>query len=233
MSESRNVIEALDRIRHTLEGQEPGGGGYRYPQLAAGPVEKVLAFNNDETIKLVVQNPPNGGKGKGSKPPDPDQEIGYFSSHGILTDLDGHEIPGSKVETTFPASLKIIGGTEQYPKEQPRPFDRPPLDPEATTDNGYSKQAYFFEDGYFVTVGPSLPKIVRLKGGAAQFWVGSIGVITQGTGAFEGAKGVATYVGSAYLPKWPEKFEEQAAILAQGFSARIGTFVKYVPKRAQ
>lgn len=216
---SDSVIQALDRIRETLGGLEPDAGNYHYPRIANGPVEQVLAFNNDEVIKL--------------HPPDDPKGLPYFSSHGHLTDLQGHRIPGSKVETTFPVDPNIIEGGNTYPKKQPRPFDRPPLDPKNADGVGYSKQAYFFENGYFVTVGPSLPKIVRLKDGAAQFWVGSIGVITQGTGVFDGVKGVATYVGSAYLEEWPEKFEEQQKILAEGFKANIGTFVKYVPKDSQ
>lgn len=218
---SKNLIQALDRIRETLADQEPGHHDYHFPQLTSGPVERVLAFNNDEEIRL------HNLDGK------EDPKLGpFFSSHGVLTDVWSQVIPGSRVETTFPVDPSIIEGGNTQPDPQKKPFDRPPVDEKNTTGNGYSKQAYYFEDGYFVTVGPSLPKIVRLANGGAQFWVGSIGVITQGTGVFEGARGVTTYVGSAYLEKWPEKFEDQAKILVKGFKARIGTFVKFVPSSA-
>src|SRR5262249_23525050 len=97
--------------------------------------------------------------------------------------------------------------------------------------NGYSKQAYFFDSehrDWFLTVGPSLPKIQRLENGGAQFWVGSIGVIADAGGFFYGAHGVTTYVGSGYLPQWPTDFGEQAKTLHAAFKAKIGTFVKMV-----
>lgn len=211
--QSRNVVEALDNIRRSLSAVLPTGS-YQFPQIANGPVEEVLAFNNDENISL--KNFP--------KAP-------YFSSHGPLTDLYGNVLPGSRVETSFPVNLKLIEGATKWPPEQPAPYDRPPRDPKNTEDNGYSKQAYFFGDGSsFVTVGPSLPKIATLESGGAQFWVGSIGVITQGTGKYEGARGVTTYVGSAYLEVWPEDFKEQAKILQAGFKALVGTYAKLVLK---
>lgn len=216
-TQSKNVVQALDRIREALTANG-GSVGYQFPNLTSGPVEQVLAFNNDEFIKL---NNLDGHEPK----------LGpYFSSEGVLTDVNSLPIPGGRVETTFPVDPAIIEGGNTYPSPQVQPYNRPPVDETNTTGNGYSKQAYYFQDGYFVTVGPSLPKIVPLKGGGAQFWVGSIGVITQGGGIFEGAKGTATYVGSAYLAEWPKKFEDQAKILVQGFRARIGTFAKFVPK---
>jgi hypothetical protein len=99
--------------------------------------------------------------------------------------------------------------------------------------NGYSKQAYFFSpEDWFVTVGPSLPKIARVPNSkrGAQFWVGSIGIISQGGGLFSDARGVATYVGSGYLETWPETFREQVETLVQGFKVEVGTFVKVVLK---
>jgi hypothetical protein len=186
--------------------------GIEFPDVANGPVEEVLAFNNDERIKLT------------NYPAAP-----YFSSHGPLTDLRGNVLPGSRVETTFPVNPSSIDGATTWPTAQLPPFDRPPLDQTNTTGHGYSKQAYFFGDGSsFVTVGPSLPKIATLKNGGAQFWVGSIGVIAQGTGKYVGARGVTTYVGSGYLPVWPRTFDEQARVLQAGFKALVGTYVKVV-----
>jgi hypothetical protein len=139
-------------------------------------------------------------------------------------------LPGTRVATTFPVDPTKFNETETWPPRQYEPFDSPPLDFTNTTNHGYSKQAYFFENDRdsFVTVGPSLPKIVRTANGGAQFWVGSIGVIAQGTGRYDGARGVTTYVGSGYFDVWPTSFEEQIRLLRAGFRALIGTFVKVV-----
>ncbi len=229
---STSVTQALDKLREAVEaccgddnGNGNGNGGhdclkgkYEFPEIANGPVEVVLAFNNDEFIKLLGPN-----------------RAPYFSSHGPLTDLLGEQIPGTRVATTFPVDPTKFDETGTFPPEQEQPFDKPPVDNTNTTNNGYSKQAYYFnnDQDYFVTVGPSLPKIVRTKDGGAQFWVGSIGVIAQGQGRFAGARGVATYVGSAYIPDWPEDFQGQIKVLRAGFKALIGTYVKVVLRKDQ
>lgn len=216
--QNRNVINSLNAIRDAILAAGGGDalpcGTADYPQLKNGPDEVVLAFNNNETIKLVQ-------KGKQL----------YFSSHGVLTDLCHKELPGTKVETTFPVRLEDFAGTTQWPVRQKRPYDAPPLNPKNVTDNGFSKQAYWFESGSFVTVGPSLPKIDELDGGGAQFWVGSIGVISQGTGAFKGARGVTTYVGSGYFEHWPKDPGEQLEILKAGFTALVASYAKIVPAK--
>lgn len=212
--EKKAVLDAVDNLRQDLKSYRPAGI-IEYPPITNGPVEVVLAFNNDEHIKLLGTD----------KAP-------YFSSHGPLTDLDGHKLPGTRVATTFPVDPKKFNETETWPPPQFEPFDQPPLDNKNVTGHGYSKQAYYFDDdkNWFVTVGPSLPKITRTKDGGAQFWVGSIGVIAQGKGRYEGARGVTTYVGSGYFDKWPDSFPEQIKLLRAGFRALIGTYVKVVLK---
>jgi hypothetical protein len=205
---SNSITEALDGISMAL-----GCGRIEYPKIANGPVEHVLAFNNDEHIKLMG----------------PD-DAPYFSSHGPLTDLHGNVLPGTRVATTFPVNPGKLPDTGIWPPEQIEPFDQPPTDPGSHLYQGISKQAYFFDNDLnsFVTVGPSLPKIVKTKKGGAQFWVGSIGVIAQGTGIYEGARGVTTYVGSGYFDKWPDSFEKQIKLLRAGFKALVGTYAKVV-----
>ncbi|HSE19897.1 MAG TPA: hypothetical protein VLB46_22740 [Pyrinomonadaceae bacterium] len=209
------VIEALDKLQNVLESHEREDN-IDYSRIKNGPVEHVLAFNNDEFIEL---------KNATTKNP-------YFSSRGVLTNLHHRELPGSKVETTFPVDPDKIGESFNWPPEQVEPFRKPPLDFTNTTGHGYSKQAYFFDGGSssLVTVGPSLPKIAVLKKGGAQFWVCSIGVVTQGTGKYQGVRGASVYLGSAYLETWPKKFEGQIKILAGGFDARVSTYFKLVFK---
>jgi len=205
---SNSVTEALDKIYTALS------GGIKYPEIATGPVELVLAFNNDERISL---------KGPDKAP--------YFSSHGPLTDLHGNEVAGSRVATTFPVEPKNFSETEIWPNQQVEPFDQPPVDfSQGVTNHGYSKQAYFFDNdqNWFVTTGPALPKITRTKDGGAQFWVGSIGVITQGGGIYKGARGVTSYVGAGYFEKWPSDFKAQVKLLREGFRGLIMTQLKVV-----
>jgi hypothetical protein len=213
--EKKAVLDALESLRKDLKSYR-AAGIIDYPRIANGPVEVVLAFNNDEHIKLLG----------------PDKAP-YFSSHGPLTDLDGNKLPGTRVATTFPVDPKKFNETETWPLPQNEPFDQPPLDNANVTGHGYSKQAYYFDEdkNWFVSVGPSLPKITRTKDGGAQFWVGSIGVIAQGKGRYEGARGVTTYVGSGHFDKWPDSFPEQMKLLRAGFRALIGTYVKVVLKK--
>jgi len=207
------ITESLDRIYQAL-----GGNAFHYPDIANGPFEIVLGFNNDEFIRLLG----------------PD-DAPYFSSHGPLTDLHGVVLPGTRVATTFPVDPTKFNETGIFPPEQVEPFDAPPVNPVETMLIRNSKQAYFFNDGKdsFVTAGPSIPKIVKTKNGGAQFWVGSIGLIAQGTGKYVGARGVATYVGSAFLASWPDTFPEQVQILRTGFKALVGTYAKIVVKQDQ
>ena len=212
-----SVAQELSEIRKILPSLSPGAGLYNFRQIANGPVEQVLAFNNNETIRLVQD--PNA----------PDHP--HFSSGGILTDLQHNDIPGSEVRTTFPVNKKDFALTGLWPGVQRKPFNEPPVEEHNAEVKGYSKQYYSFNCGrdFFVTVGPSIPKITKLHGGGAQFWVGSIGVMTQGHGKFEGARGVSVYVGSAFLEEWPDDVGAQIQKLAAGFPARIGTYFKYVP----
>jgi hypothetical protein len=217
---SSNITEALDKIYEALSGHTGGGGGggAEHPKIANGPVEIVLAFNNDEHIAL---------KGPDNAP--------YFSSHGPLTDLYGNVLPGTRVATTFPVDPTKFNETGDWPPAQVEPFDAPPVNPKETSVIRNSKQAYYFNDDAdsFVTAGPSIPKITRTKDGGAQFWVGSIGLIAQGTGKYEGCHGVATYVGSGYFEHWPEDFPEQIKLLRAGFKALVGTYAKIVLKKDQ
>ena len=216
-SKSRNLVDAIDRLTDVVSAC--CCGNIEFPQIANGPVETVLAFNTNESLKLILDDGP----------------VPYFSSTGVLTDLCNKVVPGSRVETCFPADDQaVLDGLFTLPNPQPAPFTKPPVDPTNVKDVGFSKQAYFFADGSsIVTVSPSLPKISYLKGGGAQFWVGSIGVISQATGKYEGANGVTCYVGSAYFKKFPKKdnFPAILQLLAKGFKVESSTYVKLVFKK--
>jgi hypothetical protein len=212
--QGRTVTGALDQIRDAILAR--GFGGISRPRLAIGPAEEVLVFNDDEFIALKDFPSP----------------AAYLSSHGFLTDLDGRALPNSKLEAAFPFSVAEVPEQYTWPPAQPRPFYEPPVLAEHTTPPGASKQFYDFGDGNaLVTVGPSLPKVVRLKSGGAQFSVSSIGVISQGMGSYDGAKGLAAYVASAYFPEWPDAPREQLELLIRGFSVRSAIVVRLVRRQ--
>jgi hypothetical protein len=204
--QSTTLIAALDRIGNIIASS---GGSIKieYPQLANGPVEKVLVFNSDDRILLNTAG-----------------EIPYFHStgEGILTDLDGRVLPGSKGLSSLPVDPAELGEAVEWPPIQPEPFNQPPVDNKHTTGVGYAKNFIAFGDGSSIgTVGPSLAKILRLKGGGAQFWESSVQAICQGTGKYAGARGMLVFNGSAYFPVWPKELEEQIKLLSAGFPARL------------
>ncbi len=214
---SKTVIEALDKISSAIK----GGGGIEHPLLRTGDFEHILAFNTNEHHVLNVTDP---------KHP-------FFSNTGVITDLQGVELPGSKIQT----SLRIEDLTKfptlyEWPDPQPPPFNEPPSIPAKTEPLGFSKQFYRFPDGSeLVTTGPSVPKIQILKDGGSHLWVASVGVIAQGKGKYEGARGLSSYVGSAYFPKWPDPKDvpAQINILVAGFPVKSSAFFKFVLKKDQ
>src|SRR5215471_5761975 len=139
----------------------------------------------------------------------------FFTVKGVITDLHADHLPGTSVETAFPLDPALLGTVTQWPDPQSQPFNQPPVENNNT----------------IVAVGPSLPKLTLLKNGGAQFWVSTAGVISQGTGKFEGARGEACFSGSAYFPKWPSDQPSQIKILQAGFSVRVCRFIKYTLKQ--
>lgn len=213
--QSKTVRKALDNIRYVLEYEVPSGVTIEYPHLSTGPVEHVLVFNIKEHHTL---------KDTGTPTP-------YFSNQGYFTDVQSRVLAGSSCKTSLAVDASKLATTYEWPPEQPAPFDRPPSLFVNTDPLGHSKQAYFFGDGSsLVTTGPSVPKLLRLKGGGAQLWVASVGVIAQGTGKYEGARGLSSYVGSASFAVWPTKVGDQLKTLAAGFEAVISASFKLVFK---
>ncbi|HSE19894.1 MAG TPA: hypothetical protein VLB46_22725 [Pyrinomonadaceae bacterium] len=216
MTNSASPFTAGERLpsgRYETRPSTVSASNVEYPLIAQGPLETVLAFTTDEQIFL---------KGLPDNP--------YFSSHGVLVDFQHNRLPGMFSRLSFPIGNVDVADANLWPPVQPEPFDEPTLFEVHADKHGFSKQAYFFDGGEssLVTVGPSLPKIVRLKGGGAQFWVASNGVITQGTGKYKGVRGISAYNGSSIFPTWPENESEQFEILSNGFNALVSAYFKLV-----
>ncbi|HSE19898.1 MAG TPA: hypothetical protein VLB46_22745 [Pyrinomonadaceae bacterium] len=218
MVKSKTVTEALDKIYRAIGG-EPG---IEFPQLANGPLEKILVFNSDDKIFLDIAGP-----------------IPFFHStgEGILTDLQGNALPGSKGLSSLPlTNPKELDVALDFPNPQQKPYNKPPVDPANTTEIGFAKNFISFgdkENSSLATVGPSLAKILLLKGGGAQFWESSVQAVCEATGKYEGAKGMLVFAGSAYFSSWPAAKDEQIKLLAQGFDARLVRCFKLVLKKDQ
>ena len=218
MAKSKSVTEALDKIYRVIGGE----AGIEFSKLANGPVEKVLVFNSDDKIFLNTDDP-----------------IPYFHStgEGILTDLQGNALPGSKGLSSLPlTNPKELDVALDWPNQQQKPYNKPPVDPTNTTEIGFAKNFISFGDdegSSLATVGPSLAKILLLKGGGAQFWESSVQAICEATGKYAGARGMLVFAGSAYFPSWPAKKDEQIKLLTQGFAARLVRCFKLVLKKDQ
>lgn len=210
------VVGALERIAEGIGGKEGDTSPIVFPSLAIGPVEEVLIFEVVGHVVLVEQ------KGK-------DWDA-FWHITGNLIDLTGMVLNGGQFETVFPFKFELAQYIPVWPARQGGPFDVPPVNGANTADFGFSKTNFIFPGGdSLVTVGPSIPKIVLLKGGAAQFWVTSVGVTTDGTGRFAGARGMGAFNGSAYFAKAPDfSTEKGRKPLREGFPVKVSINIKLV-----
>jgi len=221
-SASANVIQALDGIRDAIQGAA-AKPQYLFPRIETGPFEEVLGFSTREKIVLVNPPPASGS---------------YFSSTGVIVDVWGKEVSGTRVSTSFPLDPTKLATLFEWPPPQDEPYNKVPPDvvETNTAPAGYSRQAYFWNNDQdsIVTVGPAVPKIVTpLVNGSGQFWVAAVGVISQGTGKYKGVRGEQAYVGSAYFDPWPPTLEELFEVLAAGFTVHSASWIKLVLGKAQ
>ncbi|HEV8239402.1 MAG TPA: hypothetical protein VGS57_08555 [Thermoanaerobaculia bacterium] len=216
MAQSNSLIQAVDGIRDAILHGSGQGGILSFHKIATGPYERVLGFSTKEFIKLE-----GGSSGA------------FFSSTGVITDVWGTEIPGTRVATKFPVVLtkEEVGKLFQWPNPQTPPFEKVPPVPDQTNavPTGTSLQSYFWNNDKdsIVTVGPAVAKIALLNNGAGQFWVAAVGVISQGTGVYEGCRGQQGYVGSSYIDPWPSE-EELPEKLAAGINVISTSWIKLV-----
>jgi len=214
----------MQKLMQAPDGPKAGAGGpaagihIQYPAVATGPYEQVLVFSTKEFIQLKLGPTP------------------YFTSKGTIVDLNGRDVPGSLVATTLPVDLSRFPEAFQWPPTQVPPFDQPPIQSGNTVPIGDSRQAYFFNNqaDSLITIGPAVPKIaVPLLGGAGQFWVSAVGVITQGTGKYAGARGEQAYVGSSFINPWPATQEQLIQGLTAGINVQSTSVFKLVLQASQ
>lgn len=225
-----NAIDARDQLKFLVDLTEqlkpivtvakhpsPYVGNFNFPFVATREEEHVLAFHNEEIVRL-------------REPKTPDSKFDfYLSSTGTLTDLYHVPLEGTHMETNVPLKFSDFGMANDWPANQnSMPYNEPPISTKHVEKHSYSKQMYKFNDkDILYTVGPSLPKITPSYGGA-QFWVGSIGVIERGEGKYTGARGISVHDGSAFFPKWPTDDRAKVVLLKKPFPVKVTTYFKFV-----
>ena len=197
-----------------------GSDAIECPRLSIAPAEHTLVFGSEDNVTLEDV----GVEGK----------IPFFASKGYLVDFSGKKLPGSEILAALPVDLSRLADTLRWPPEQPKPFDKLPVLYPNTSDVGFARNSFDFGDGSsLVTVGTAIAKTQPLKNGGAMFWVVSSQVVAQGTGKYEGARGIESFSGSSYFPVWPTTPEAQVKLLVSGFKARIHRCIKVVLKESQ
>ena len=212
LSSPGNLPEAHQKPSNTIDAV----GSVEYRRLAIDPDEHVLVYGSEDTVNLQ-------DVGVAGKTP-------YFYSDGYLIDFSGKKLPGSQILAALPVDLARLGDTFTWPPKQSEPFGELPV--EATNVNvGFARNSFKFGGGHsVVTVGAAVPKILRLKTGAAMLWVTSAQIITQGTGKFAGARGIQSFAGTSYFTVWPTSPEAQVSLLTKPFKAKIHRCIRVVFK---
>jgi hypothetical protein len=182
MSDDPTIPNLLAGIRDAITSLNKGEVP---PQAKADPREEVLIrytigtgqFSNDHQYNVLIMK--------------------MFKLNG---EPDGHH-EGIWHPLITPDQMKA------FPLPPQGPFDKPqgPVDPiEIST---FTKAIWTFGDGSSVTArGPANLRLVDFKDGSAIFLVSVAAIITNGTGRFEGCRGVKTALGSTFVPKGVDLF---------------------------
>lgn len=203
------------RMQPLRPSQAHGTAAIEHLHLQIAEFETVMVFGSEDHVTLENVGVPG--------------KIPYFASQGFLTDINGRQLSGSQILAALPVDLAKLGDTVLWPPVQNTPGDMLPVLYPNTQDVGFAKNSFDFGDGStIVSVGAAIAKTKPLDNGGALFWVVSCQVITQGTGKYEGARGIESFSGSSYFPRWPTVPQEQVQLLVSGFEARIHRCIKIV-----
>jgi hypothetical protein len=210
---SDSVVAAINNVAESIQSLV---GDIYSPELSVGPYEEVLIFNVDGRVKLHVSL----------------HRLWYFHITGALTNVHGKQERDSFFETVFPFDPREAPDIIlRWPERQGGPFDIPPVDGAHTDKLGFSKTNFVFSDGSSIaTVGPSIPKLALTRNGSSQLWVASVGVITDGTGKYAGARGLGAFNGSSFYDVSPG-FEDPPSGLQQlidGFQVKVTINLKVI-----
>jgi hypothetical protein len=149
-----------------------------------------------------------------------DESTTHINLNLQMYDLEGRWVgvqTGVHVNITPPAELPPI--LVAVPPAPPLPIDTPPV-PRVDVKE-WTKGLFTFADGSSITAqGPAWTHLIPLTDGSFLFKVTTSQVITEGTGLFEGVRGVKEGTGTTYVAP--------GLVQAGKFPAPNGTFVANV-----
>jgi predicted ester cyclase len=87
------------------------------------------------------------------------------------------------------------------PPMPPLPIDQPGGIPRLLPGANYKATWWLTDQDSITAVGPSMASLVPLRDGSMIFSTTAMGIITGGTGQYEGASGIKSAFGSVHLPK--------------------------------
>jgi hypothetical protein len=133
----------------------------------------------------------------------------YFVVHGHLVGVDG--APDGEFEGVWAAQVFTPQDLVSYPEPPAPPFDRPfkPGEEGWSPALNPTKARWTFAHGrgWLEAVGTALSRIQIQSDGRTQFWYSVAAFVTGGGGAYEGVRGQATSMGSAYFLSVPQPLE--------------------------
>jgi hypothetical protein len=130
----------------------------------------------------------------------------YFIVHGHLVGIDG--APDGEFEGVWAAQVFTPQELVNYPDPPAPPFDRPFTPGEVgwhpALNPTKAKWTFAHGRGWLEAVGPALSRIQIQSDGHTQFWYSVMAFVTGGGGVYEGVRGQATSMGSAYFSAVPQ-----------------------------
>ena len=174
---------------------------YVLEQLGALPPQlgqangHTLATEHDAAVSPDEEVIVRYGVGEGNILQDPQ----YITLHITMFKADG--TPGGYYkgiqQAAGPFNLQQLMAKPPMP---PAPIDQPQGIPTLPIGGNYKSTWWFNDQDSITAVGPSNPFLAPLRDGSMIFMTTAMGLITGGTGQYEGASGVKSAVGSGLLP---------------------------------
>jgi hypothetical protein len=185
----RLIAERLDRL---IEVSQPSAVRYG-PTGGTGPEEETIVC-----MSLGTGTVRHGVDGQA-----------YFIVHGHLGGVNG--APDGEFEGVWAAHVFTPQDLVNYPDPPASPFDRPFKPGEAGWNPALNptkaKWTFGHGRGWLEAVGPALARIQVQSDGHTQFWYSVAAFVTSGGGVYEGVRGQATSMGSAYFLTVPQPLE--------------------------
>jgi predicted ester cyclase len=188
------ILQQVADFPATLGSFVPGGTGR--PQAPHAEQDSGAAARNNDFAAQGEELILRYGVGQGSVLDDPQ----YITLHIDMFTPDGGRggyYMGIQ-QATGPMNPQQLMATPPMP---PQPIDQPGGIPIVPVGGNYKSTWWFNDRDSITAVGPSVAHLVPLEDGSFIFSTSASGIITGGTGQYEGAAGVKSAIGSGHLPQ--------------------------------